>query len=132
MTGTGWGALNLVRKLHCDKYDVTIVSPRNYFLFTPLLAGSTVGTVSPSSILEPIRKYCHRSDAEEVRYIQAECFDIDPKTQKIKCRDISDVKSSEVQDFSLDYDELVVAVGTCFAHTHTLSLSVHTCRLVMK
>ena len=43
-TGTGWGALNLVRKLHCDKYDVTIVSPRNYFLFTPLLAGSTVGT----------------------------------------------------------------------------------------
>ena len=48
-SGTGWGALNLVRKLHCDKYDVTIVSPRNYFLFTPLLAGSTVTFISEMS-----------------------------------------------------------------------------------
>ena len=67
--------------------------------------------MSTSSILEPIRKYCHRSDAEEVRYIQAECFDINPETRKIECRDVSDVKSSEVREFSLDYDELVVAVG---------------------
>ena len=42
-----------------------------------------MGTVNTSSILEPIRKYCHRSDAEEVRYIQAECFNVNPKTRKI-------------------------------------------------
>ena len=33
--GTGWAALNCLRKLHCDKYDVTVISPRNFFLFTP-------------------------------------------------------------------------------------------------
>lgn len=114
-----------MRKLHCDKYDVTIVSPRNYFLFTPLLAGSTVGTVNTSSILEPIRKYCHRSDAEEVRYIQAECFNVNPKTRKIQCRDVSDVKSSEVQEFTLDYDELVVAVGTFSISTIKQQMNTH-------
>jgi NADH dehydrogenase FAD-containing subunit len=44
---------------------VTIVSPRNYFLFTPLLAGTTTGTIELRSIMEPIRNYCKRSDAEE-------------------------------------------------------------------
>jgi hypothetical protein len=28
-----------------DSYDVTVVSPRNYFLFSPLLPSCTVGTL---------------------------------------------------------------------------------------
>lgn len=37
-------------------YEVVIVSPRNFFLFTPMLSGSAVGTVEYRSILEPIRQ----------------------------------------------------------------------------
>ena len=53
--GTGWGACSFLRKLDTDKFNVTVVSPRNYFLYTPLLAGTCVGTVEPRSIVEPIR-----------------------------------------------------------------------------
>ncbi len=37
-------------------YEVVIVSPRNFFLFTPMLSGSAVGTVEFRSICEPIRQ----------------------------------------------------------------------------
>jgi NADH dehydrogenase FAD-containing subunit len=38
-----------------DAYDVTVVSPRNHFIYTPLLPSATVGTVESRSIVEPIR-----------------------------------------------------------------------------
>eukprot|EP01132_Coremiostelium_polycephalum_P000989 gene989-1255_t len=109
--GTGWGSLCFLRKLHTDQFDVTIVSPRNYFLFTPLLVGGTTGTVEVRSIMEPIRKYCRRSDAMDANFIEAECIGIDPKTKKIKCYDNSSVKG-EVSEFELSYDHLIVGVGS--------------------
>jgi hypothetical protein len=46
--GSGWGANAILTQLknapHCD---VTVVSPRNYFLFTPMLAGAALGTLEP-------------------------------------------------------------------------------------
>lgn len=45
VVGSGWGAISLVKKLQKDKYDVTVVSNNNYFLFTPLLPSATVGTL---------------------------------------------------------------------------------------
>ena len=39
--GSGWGAISFVKALNADSpYDVTLVSPRNYFLYTPLLPGA--------------------------------------------------------------------------------------------
>ena len=35
--GTGWASISVLKHIDRDKYDVTIISPRNYFLFTPLL-----------------------------------------------------------------------------------------------
>jgi NADH dehydrogenase FAD-containing subunit len=43
--GSGWGAVSLLRHLDQSAYDVTVISPRNYFLFTPLLPSVTVGTL---------------------------------------------------------------------------------------
>lgn len=43
--GTGWSSYALVTALDKSKYDVFVVSPRNHFLFTPLLASTTVGTL---------------------------------------------------------------------------------------
>lgn len=43
--------------MHCrEKIDLTLVSPRNYFLYTPLLPQASVGTVEERSIVEPVRK----------------------------------------------------------------------------
>jgi hypothetical protein len=54
--GTGWGAASFLKEIDTDRYDVTVISPRNYFLFTPMLAGASVGTVEFRSITEPIRE----------------------------------------------------------------------------
>ncbi len=37
------------------KYDVVLVSPRNYFLYTPLLPAVATGAVEGRSIVEPVR-----------------------------------------------------------------------------
>ena len=54
--GTGWGAAAFLKSIDTDKYDVTVISPRNYFVFTPMLAGASVGSVDFKSITEPIRE----------------------------------------------------------------------------
>lgn len=36
-----------------EKYCVLIVSPRNHFLFTPMLPATAVGSVEFRSLLEP-------------------------------------------------------------------------------
>ena len=41
---------------HAKLYDVSVVSPRNYFLNTPLLPGVTVGTVEARALIEPTRR----------------------------------------------------------------------------
>jgi hypothetical protein len=37
--GTGWGAVNFIRHLDPENVHVTVVSPRSFFFYTPLLAG---------------------------------------------------------------------------------------------
>lgn len=54
--GSGWGAVPFLKDIDTNRYDVICISPRNYFLFTPMLAGASVGTVEFRSICEPIRE----------------------------------------------------------------------------
>ncbi|XP_041456726.1 external NADH-ubiquinone oxidoreductase 1, mitochondrial-like [Lytechinus variegatus] len=53
--GTGWGSYSVLKNIDKSLYDVVVVSPRNHFLFTPLLASTTVGTLEFRSIIEPVR-----------------------------------------------------------------------------
>lgn len=53
--GTGWAATSFLKNLKNSSYDVQVISPRNYFAFTPLLPSVTCGTVEPRSIVEPVR-----------------------------------------------------------------------------
>ena len=53
--GTGWAGTSFLKQLNDPLYEVQVISPRNYFAFTPLLPSVTVGTVEPRSIVEPIR-----------------------------------------------------------------------------
>jgi hypothetical protein len=54
--GTGWAAAAFLKGIDTGLYDVTVISPRNYFVFTPMLAGASVGTVDYRSITEPVRE----------------------------------------------------------------------------
>ncbi|RBQ79700.1 hypothetical protein FVER53590_12740 [Fusarium verticillioides] len=54
--GSGWAGYALVRNLDSAKYERIIISPRSYFVFTPLLASTSVGTLEFRSILEPVRR----------------------------------------------------------------------------
>lgn len=94
--GTGFAAFQLVKFLDRKRYDVTVVSRRNHFLFTPLLPSTTVGTVEFRSIIEPARR-------PGVRFYHAECVGIDPGARRIFCRN--------AVAFDLEYDLLVIAVG---------------------
>lgn len=53
--GTGWAGTSFLKSLKDPSYEVQVISPRNYFAFTPLLPSVTCGTVEPRSIVEPIR-----------------------------------------------------------------------------
>ncbi len=99
--GSGFASLSLVKRIDLSLYKIAIISPRNHFLFTPLLPSTTVGTIEFRSIVEPIR-----TSINEIRYYQAECVSIDPEKNIAKCET---VQSKEI--FELEYDHLVVAVG---------------------
>ncbi|TFY57744.1 hypothetical protein EVJ58_g6847 [Rhodofomes roseus] len=55
--GSGWGGYELLRGIDKKRWHITIVSPNNYFNFTPLLASCCVGTLEFRSAIEPVRRY---------------------------------------------------------------------------
>jgi NADH dehydrogenase FAD-containing subunit len=113
--GTGWGSASLLKEIDTDLYDVTVISPRNYFLFTPMLAGASVGTVEYRSITEPIRAI-----NPQANFLEATATNIDTKTNTVTCESvICEGNSCDIQDFSVQYDRLVVAVG---AQTNTFGI----------
>ncbi|RLM61075.1 external alternative NAD(P)H-ubiquinone oxidoreductase B2, mitochondrial-like [Panicum miliaceum] len=115
--GTGWGGTTFLRNLDSRLYDVQVISPRNYFAFTPLLPSVTSGTVEPRSIVEPIRRVLEKKGGE-IKFWEAECFKIDPQNKKIHCRSNIGTNLDGNGEFLVDYDYLVVAVG---ARTNTFN-----------
>jgi len=53
------------------QYDVIVVSPRNHFLFTPLLASTTVGTLEFRTVMEPVRSIKGRDSEREMKKIDS-------------------------------------------------------------
>ncbi len=106
--GSGFAALSLVKKINLDFYDVNIVSPRNHFLFTPLLPSTTVGTIEFRSIIEPIRTARSSPSRDDTfgRYYQAKCIRVSEKENLISCETVQGNER-----FDLKYDYLVIAVG---------------------
>lgn len=65
--------LELLLLLCSQKYDITLVSPRNYFLYTPLLPAVCTGTVEERSIVEPIRRIMAGKVAARTQRYQPMC-----------------------------------------------------------
>lgn len=60
-----------------------VISPRNYFLFTPLLPSVTVGTLAARSILEPTR-FLTRHLNRKVEVYEGEVTEVDPKKKTVR------------------------------------------------
>lgn len=108
--GTGWAGISFIKDLDPSMYDVKIVSPRNYFAFTPLLPSVTCGTVEARSVVEPIRNIIKKGKGE-IEFCEAECTKINATNKKVLCRSTFENSPTPNRDFSLDYDYLVIAVG---------------------
>ena len=93
-----------MKKANKKLFDVIVISPRNHFLFTPLLASTTVGTLEFRSIIEPIRNSGFRDE----HHFHLSCATgLDPDKRVVRCVSALDPGMS----YDVEYDVLVVAVG---------------------
>ncbi|KAK4498432.1 hypothetical protein PRZ48_011090 [Zasmidium cellare] len=128
--GSGWAGYNLARSLNPKKFQTVVVSPRSYFVFTPLLASTSVGTLEFRTALEPVRSRSSKYD-----YIQGRADGVDFGKKEIMVREtvrdpnqgLLSTRAGEKKDerplemqieasrgelFSMSYDKLVVSVGS--------------------
>ncbi|KAJ4496184.1 pyridine nucleotide-disulfide oxidoreductase-domain-containing protein [Lentinula edodes] len=130
--GSGWGGYEVLRGVDKKRWDVVLVSPNNYFNFTPLLASCAVGTLEFRCAIEPVRRY---SPAAGI--YQAWCDSIDFRNKVLQCmpatkpshvaspsdttydHQISTTSPGSGLSFPLKYDKLVIAVG---AYSQTFNI----------
>ncbi|ROT38785.1 putative pyridine nucleotide-disulfide oxidoreductase [Sodiomyces alkalinus F11] len=126
--GSGWAGYALARDLDPRKYDRIVISPRSYFVFTPLLASTSVGTLEFRAILESVRRL--KPDAFYQGW--ADDIDFNSKTVRVEANPYADELSSrtlpvQVQPkppsatdavphqksemIDVPYDKLILAVG---------------------
>lgn len=105
--GTGWGGARLTRDIDPKKYDITVISPRNHMVFTPLIASSCVGTLEPRSVTVPITDIQPALRLPQNQFLVAECQAVHPKDRLVECKSTRDGLK-----FFVEYDVLVVATGS--------------------
>ena len=135
-TPAGWAGYNLAREIDKSKYQVVVVSPRSYFVFTPLLASTSVGTLEFRTCLEPIRTKRTNVDffqgwADQVDYGKKTLMveeAVENPYQGYSLTGKSKADSAEEQEkatsvqkkkgkmFEMSWDKLVIAVG-CYSQT---------------
>lgn len=139
--GSGWAGYGLSRDLDPRRYQIVVVSPRSYFVFTPLLASTSTGTLEFRTALEPVRAR-HRGRGGSTQFFQgwADAVDFDARTLSIEDavddpmqgralvggggsgshgdgREVRDGKKAHKgKVFDLAWDKLVITVG-CYTQT---------------
>ncbi|KAH7037994.1 putative pyridine nucleotide-disulfide oxidoreductase [Microdochium trichocladiopsis] len=127
--GSGWAGYGFARTLDPKKYERIMISPRSYFVFTPLLAGTAVGTLEFRATLESVRRlgldHFHQGWADEVDFarktirVEANTSDELGSSTTAKALKAAQDPSSKVDGaqpgkgvmFDVPYDKLVIAVG---------------------
>jgi len=109
--GSGWGAHALLKVADCQKLRLIVVSPSNHFVFTPMLASASVGTVEYRSMTEAVRAANPMID----QYIEGKAVGVNVKEKYV------DVQLNSLLDglregipptIRIDYDHLVCSVGS--------------------
>jgi NADH dehydrogenase len=129
-----WAGFVLSRQLDKKKFQPVVVSPRTYFVFTPLLASTAVGTLEFRTTLESVR-----ARSAGVEFFQGWADDVNFNEKKVVIEDAtvrrplqlsgkafyaaslaeadqSQRSKKKGQVFDLTYDKLVIAVG-CYSQT---------------
>ncbi|KAK2000920.1 FAD/NAD(P)-binding domain-containing protein [Colletotrichum falcatum] len=116
--GSGWAGYAFARELDPKRYERILVSPRSYFVFTPLLASTSVGTLEFRSILEPVRRLgldsFHEAWADDIDFskkiVRVEKVTSEDATSRtLPARQLHRRPKGEMID--VPYDKLVISVG---------------------
>ncbi|KAF4585790.1 pyridine nucleotide-disulfide oxidoreductase [Ophiocordyceps camponoti-floridani] len=119
--GSGWAGYALARTLSASKTRRIMISPRSHFVFTPLLASTSVGTLEFRAAIEPVR----RLGLDQFVQGWATDVDFEGKTVKVEADTGGDGKAM----VSVAYDKLVLAMG-CYSQTFGIEgVREHACFL---
>ncbi|KAK4574548.1 hypothetical protein LTR86_001389 [Recurvomyces mirabilis] len=105
--GTGWASVGLLKQLTPGEYHVTMVSPSNHFLFTPMLPSATVGTLEFRSLVEPIRRIVRKAKGH---FLKAAAVDVEFSEKLVEVESYG--PTGEKENFYIPYDKLIVGVGS--------------------
>jgi NADH:ubiquinone reductase (non-electrogenic) len=117
--GCGFGGYSLLSRLPRGRFRATLLTPRNYFLFTPLLPSALTGSVEFRSILEPARRRLRG-----VQVIEASALAVDWDAGQVAC-----ASAIGGERFTLPFDRLVIAVGAAVADYGVPGVAEHALKL---
>jgi NADH dehydrogenase FAD-containing subunit len=122
----------LSRRLDPKKYCPIVVSPRTYFVFTPLLNDTATGTLEFRNTLEPVRNKKFKGEylqgwadgvnfAEKTVTVEPSVLDPDVGIALTGERQgnltlASSTGAERVTTFNISYDKLAICVG-CYSQT---------------
>jgi NADH:ubiquinone reductase (H+-translocating) len=105
IAGGGFGGFYAARTLEhalpLQSTRVTLVSDVNFMLYTPLLPGAAAGTLEPRHVVVPLREALDRTDLRI-----GTILDADPDRSVVR------LQALEGHVEELDYDQLIVAIGS--------------------
>jgi NADH dehydrogenase len=99
--GSVYTALRLERELRReDRTEVTLISPENFFLFTPMLAEIVSSQIDTSDAINPLRKLFKRT-----RFIEGSAIGLDLENRSVQ------ISHPDGSRRNYSYDHLVIGVG---------------------
>jgi NADH:ubiquinone reductase (H+-translocating) len=94
-------ALRLLRRLRDGEAQITVVDPRSYMTYQPFLPEAAAGAVSPRHVVVPLRRVLRGAEI------------ITGRVERIDhARRRATVRPLEGDAYDLEYDQLVMAVGS--------------------
>ena len=93
--------MRLLKKLRADEAVVTVVDPRSYMTYQPFLPEAAAGAVSPRHLVVPLRRVLQGAEI-----ITAKVTEISHERKQ------ATVQPLEGDAYTLEYDQLVMAVGS--------------------
>lgn len=112
--GTGFGGiyayLTLHRLLHHSKnVEIVMISPNDFFSFSPLIHEVATGNLLPSSVIQSIRTIPHCCLD---RYILGTVTAIHCDSKKIYYTSANDLNTKQLSQKSLSFDYCIIAMGS--------------------
>src|SRR5690349_22596474 len=105
IAGGGFGGFYAARRLERlmphQSARITLLSEVNFLLYTPLLPGAASGTLEPRHVVVPLREELESTDIRLGRVTGA-----DQAARRL------DYVTPDGREVSIEYDQLVVALGS--------------------